>query len=191
MLPWWWHESLLCVIIAFSYVTMLLYCRFVMHTCLGFLKIIKHVYQDGATMRMTSFHSARFLVNIGWNSRAITPWFLMPIWMSTVLPFLQLTIGLHNVRFIISKLFLCMRSVCNIFSFRHSPCDITSIVPLLLVEIRIRIHIYFKVVRLTWISTDNEESIGKSVREWGVDSSYITFPSSSNIHMINQKGEKL
>ena len=54
-------------------------CRFVMHTCLGFLRITKHAFQSGATMRMTGFHSARFLVNIGWNCLAITPWIHMPI----------------------------------------------------------------------------------------------------------------
>jgi hypothetical protein len=72
------RTSALCYICFFLWYYVVI-CRFAMHTCLGFLKIIKHVYQDGATMRMTSFHSARFLVNIGWNFRAITPWILMPI----------------------------------------------------------------------------------------------------------------
>ena len=40
----------------------------------------------------------RFLVNTRWNCLAITPWSHMPTWMSIALLFLQLMIGLLDVR---------------------------------------------------------------------------------------------
>lgn len=47
-------------------------CRFVMLICLRFMRITRHAYQSGATMRMDGSHSARFLVNTGWNCLSIT-----------------------------------------------------------------------------------------------------------------------
>ncbi|RDY08975.1 hypothetical protein CR513_06735, partial [Mucuna pruriens] len=40
-----------------------------MHTCSEFSMTTKHAYQVGATMRMTNFHSARFLMELpGYNT---------------------------------------------------------------------------------------------------------------------------
>lgn len=88
-----------------------------MHTCSEFSRTTKHAYQDGATMRMTSFHSARFLVNIGWNCLATTPWIHMPTWMSTVLLFLQFMIGPLDVRSVFRRFWYLELPVE--FSLRH------------------------------------------------------------------------
>ena len=65
--------GLFCIILTVNDIGYITCCRFAMLICLRFTRITKHAYQVGAMMRMDGSHSARFLVNTGWNCLSITP----------------------------------------------------------------------------------------------------------------------